>query len=564
MFIGYPDDHSPDVYQFLNLETEKVIMSRNYNWLNKSYGEYMELEVVKIPESDLLQEVNDGNEYEIIEDPDIFEIVSYQDKSENIHDHTEEDENPRVENEESDDEEESSDSDDDNISGNDMITKTRISGVNRALRNLQTFFNPDPWEHIEDSAGVVFIDTGESLMLANIHDGNPEPKNILEAKQSKQWPKWWEAISTEFRNMEEKGVWEIVNRKDIPTGRKVIGNRWVFAIKDDGRYRARTVAKGYSQIPGKDFQENFAPVINDSTFHLIIALKAIMGLQAGQFDIETAFLYGDLEEDLWMVMPDGYDEYYLQHHGKHLDSTQKCLKLKKSLYGLVQAARQWWKKFKEIMKNIGYEPSEIDPCLFIKDKGNNKKAFVIIYVDDGGIFGTEEDIKETIEALRTTFMVKDLGKLEHFVGCRLIQDMNDKNKILIHQPKLLKHLEADFKKLIGKPKQYSTPAGPKTIIMRPEKGDKLISKSEQTIYRSGVGMLLYLVKHSRPEISNAVRELSKVGDGATYGHWKQLMRTIQYVLNSKTIGLRIKPTVLDGTYTLEGISDSEYAGDKDT
>jgi hypothetical protein len=146
----------------------------------------------------------------------------------------------------------------------------------------------------------------------------------------------------------------------------------------------------------------------------------------------------------------------------------------------------------------------------------------------------------------------------------VIQDLNDKNKILIHQPKLLKHLEADFKKLIGKPKQYSTPAGPKTIIMRPEKGDKLISKSEQTIYRSGVGMLLYLVKHSRPEISNAVRELSKVGDGATYGHWKQLMRTIQYVLNSKTIGLRIKPTVLDGTYTLEGISDSEYAGGKDT
>jgi hypothetical protein len=89
------------------------------------------------------------------------------------------------------------------------------------------------------------------------------------------------------------------------------------------------------------------------------------------------------------------------------------LQLIKSLSGFVQAARQWWKKFKEIMKNIGYKPSEIDPCLFIKDKGNNKKAFVIIYVDDGGIFGTEEDIRETIEALRTTFMVKDLGKLKH-------------------------------------------------------------------------------------------------------------------------------------------------------
>ena len=205
------------------------------------------------------------------------------------------------------------------------------------------------------------------MLLANIHDGNPEPKNILEAKQTKQWPKWWESISTEFRNMEEKNVWEVVERKDIPSGRTVIGNRWVFAVKDDGRYRARTVAKGYSQVPGKDFQENFAPVINDTTFHLILALKAMMGLKAGQFDIETAFLYGDLEEDLWMVLPDGYDMYYHEKHGKYLDGTRQCLKLKKSLYGLVQAARQWWKKFKDVMKDIGYLLSDIDPCIFIKD-----------------------------------------------------------------------------------------------------------------------------------------------------------------------------------------------------
>jgi hypothetical protein len=230
----------------------------------------------------------------------------------------------------------------------------------------------------------------------------------------------------------------------------------------------------------------------------------------------------------------------------------------------VQAARQWWKKFKDVMKSIGYLPSEIDPCLFIKNKGNNQKAFVIIYVDDGGIFGTDEDIKETIDALRKNFMVKDLGKLEHFVGCRMIEDPKDEHTMYVHQPKLLKHLESDFKKIMGKPKQYKTPAGPKTTIMRPSKEDQLIKKEEQTIYRSGVGMLLYLVKHSRPEISNAVREISKVGDGATYGHWKQLMRTIQYVLNTKDIGLKIKPHDPENGYTLEGISDSEYAGDKDT
>jgi hypothetical protein len=116
-----------------------------------------------------------------------------------------------------------------------MITKTRISGVNRALKNLQTYFNPNPWEHMEDSAGLVFIDTGENLLLANLllanlHDGYPELKNIHEARQTKKWFKWWEAFRTEFKNMEEKGVWEVVNRKDVPPGRKVIGNRWVFGL----------------------------------------------------------------------------------------------------------------------------------------------------------------------------------------------------------------------------------------------------------------------------------------------------------------------------------------------
>jgi hypothetical protein len=216
------------------------------------------------------------------------------------------------------------------------------------------------------------------------------------------------------------------------------------------------------------------------------------------------------------------------------------------------------------MKSIGFLPSDIDPCLFIKDKGNGQKASVIIYVDDGGIFGAKEDIKETIEALSKSFVVKDLVKLEHFVGCHIIQDPKDKNKVSIHQPKLLKHLEKEFKHLVEKPRYFKTPAGPKTTIICPEKEDNLISKKEQTIYRSGVGMLLYLVKHSRPEISNAVRELSKVGDGATHGHWKCLMRTIQYVLTTRSIGLRIKPIMTEGKYTLEAISDSEYAGDKDT
>jgi hypothetical protein len=199
---------------------------------------------------------------------------------------------------------------------------------------------------------------------------------------------------------------------------------------------------------------------------------------------------------------------------------------------------------------------------FIKEKKNGNKVYLILYVDDGGVFGTKEDVEETIQDLRKIFKVKDLGKLEHFVGCHLIEKQN--NEFLnIHQPKLLKHLSETFGSLLTTTKEYNTPAGPKTMVIRLKHGDPRINKEKQSKYRSGVGMLLYLVKHSRPDISNAVRELSKVCDDATECHWKALMRTIKYLLSTQNIGLKIQPK-FNGEYILKEVSDSEYAGDKDT
>jgi len=127
-------------------------------------------------------------------------------------------------------------------------------------------------------------------------------------------------------------------------------------------------------------------------------------------------------------------------------------------------------------------------------------------------------------------------------------------------------LEEDFKIHITSDRIFKTPASPKTVIMRPQEGDPLISKERQSIYRSGVGMLLYLIKHSRPDLSNAIRELTKVLDGATEAHWKAMTRVIKYVFDTKAYALKLCPK--DGNkklrYDLEGISDSEFAIDKDT
>jgi hypothetical protein len=377
---------------------------------------------------------------------------------------------------------------------------------------------------------------------------------------------WAIAHKHELRSCESRRVWKIVKKCNVPKGRKIIGNRWVFARKDDGRYRARTVAQGYSQIPGKDFHENHAPVIHDTTFHLCLIMMLIHGLDSEQFDIETAFLYGHLEEEIYMEFPDGYEEFLKLEKGEVYGANEHCLLLIMALYGLVQAARQWYKKITSLFAKLNFFPSPADPCLFVKaKKGNEPPAYIILYVDDGAIIGSKTVIKEVISAWSEMVKVKPLGPLKNFVGCHLIRSADNKT-IYIHQPKLLKHLEESFGQFCEKGNRYFlTPAAPKTVIVRPEKDMPLLSVTNQTQYRSGVGMLLYLVKHSRPDLANAVRELTKVLDKATIAHWKALLRTIKFVFDTKSFALKLQPSIRkDLKYDLEVYSDSEFAGDPET
>jgi hypothetical protein len=182
--------------------------------------------------------------------------------------------------------------------------------------------------------------------------------------------------------------------------------------------------------------------------------KTMLKLEAGQFDIKTACLYGKLEEDLWMAIPEGYERYVKEKHKKDINTKTHCLKLTKAIYGLVQAAMQWWKKFKEVLETLNYIPSKADPCLFIKNE-NEKRSYLIICVDDGGICcETRKEIKKMIDKLSKHFVVKDLGNLETFVGCKIINNKtNDTDYIL--QPKLVKHLKQGFGGLVESLKEYT-------------------------------------------------------------------------------------------------------------
>ena len=180
----------------------------------------------------------------------------------------------------------------------------------------------------------------ETCLISAVTSGPTEPKTFQEAWHypiEKERYNWRVAISMEIRCMIERVIWEKTDRKKIPSNRRLIGNKWVFKIKRDGTYRARLVALGYSQVPGIDYTDNFALVAHDVSFRITLARMMVKKLDSLVMDVETAFLYGEIDEEIFMKSPVGMEE---------IDPgslSEDCYQLLKGIYGLCQAARQFWK-----------------------------------------------------------------------------------------------------------------------------------------------------------------------------------------------------------------------------
>ena len=287
---------------------------------------------------------------------------------------------------------------------------------------------------------------------------------------------WREAIRKEFHDMIRRGVWRDFKTSQVPKDRRLIGCKWVFRIKNDGRHRARLCALGYTQIAGIDHQDNFAPVINDVTFRVIMTLLVSNNWEADIVDIETAFLYGELEEEIYIKVPEGLETYLDTMFGP-----DHCFLLNKAMYGLVQAARQFYKKFIKIMtKELGFEKCLADSCLLRRTNGNGT-VLVCVYVDDTMCVGDRKAIDELKKQLEQHFSIKDEGSMEEYVGCTVTR--GNQGTLTMRQPHLLRKIEKEFGEEMDQVRAYSTPAGTRETIMKiKEKDNDLIGlePSKQT------------------------------------------------------------------------------------
>jgi hypothetical protein len=403
----------------------------------------------------------------------------------------------------------------------------------KEMRQLGGWFNPaaqeivkQTKESIDDERADLIIDrtTNEFDFSANSCQPYEEPNSFQEAwdhKDPLQRTQWREAIHKEFRNMYKRGVWPKIKKATVPSNRQTVKCKWILKIKRNGIFRARLVACGYSQIAGVDFTKNYAPVTNDITLRILMVAMIVWKLDAKIVDVETAFLHGDLKEDIYMDCPPGMK-----------NEPDECLQLGKTIYGLLQAARQWRKKLVTILRKIGFKGKYSDPCLMTR-RYELGIIFIALYVDDCLCVGHTAAIKDTIEQLKVNGLeVTVEDKLTDYLSCEINFSKN-KKKAWLGQPHLLLNLEKKFGKTVEKLQTYRTPGTPGVGILRPETEEEKISDEEQSEYRTCVGMLLYLVMHSRPDIADAARELSKSVDGATYASFKEMRRIIKFVLDTK-------------------------------
>ncbi|KAL0446036.1 UNVERIFIED_CONTAM: Retrovirus-related Pol polyprotein from transposon RE2 [Sesamum latifolium] len=317
-----------------------------------------------------------------------------------------------------------------------------------------------------------------------------EPKSFVEAVQHS---KCREAMDRELQALETNCTWILTT---FPTGKKVIGCKWVYKmkLKADGsveRYKACLVAKGYNQVEGIDYIESFSLVAKAVTVRIFIAIAAAHAWPIQQLDINNAFLHGRLDEDVYMLPPDGYPV-----HQKNLQA-------------------------------YGFKQSENDHCLFTMFV-DSAQLSLLVYVDDilitGPSLSTIQNVKDYLHAL---FTIQDLGDIRYFLGLEIARNPSG---TYIAQTKYVLDIIKHTKLLHSK--SVSTPF-PQGLKLSVDCGAKI---EQPDAYRRLVGRLLYL-SFTRPDIFHCVQQLSQFLNHPCEDHWTASLHVVKYLKGCASKGI---------------------------
>uniref|UniRef100_A0A2N9IQ42 Integrase catalytic domain-containing protein n=1 Tax=Fagus sylvatica TaxID=28930 RepID=A0A2N9IQ42_FAGSY len=327
-----------------------------------------------------------------------------------------------------------------------------------------------------------------NVLLCDAKDVD-EPASFSEALHSPDRDEWMTAMQEEMSSMDKNNVWELV---DLPPGRKTIGNKWVLKVKRkaDGsidRYKARLVAKGYTQREGIDYEDTFSPVVRFASIRLILSIVAKQDLELFQMDVKTAFLNGELDEEIYMAQPAGFEA---KGHERKMIEEDHCVYLKRS-----------------------------------------KRSILILslYVDDILLAGNDMDsIVTTKKWLSSTFEMKDMGEANFVLGVKITRDRS-KKLLSLSQGTYIKKILERFHMHNSKPIDTPMEKGCTLSLDQCPKNDEEKNQMSKVPYASAIGSLMYAMLCTRPNICFAVGMVSRYQSNPGPAHWRAVKRILRYL-----------------------------------
>lgn len=368
------------------------------------------------------------------------------------------------------------------------------------------------------------------------------PNSVEELRKRSDWPEWQAAISDEMNSLVKNKTWTLTS---LPPGKNLIDSKWIFKVKhnDAGgivRFKARLVARGFSQRKGFDYESTYAPVAGLTTLRVLLAIANQDGMNLHQLDVKTAFLNGFLEEEIYMRLP------------VEFEAGDLVAKLQKSIYGLKQASRAWNSRFHDFVLTLGFRRSEIDNCLYTATI-SGELVYLLIYVDDILIASHSLNVIIKLKAkLKAEFEMTDMDEVNTFLGLTIVR-RKDEGVMEISQRRYLERLLDRFGMADCKPKQ--------TPLETNMKLEKCTDPSGYTTkpYRELIGCLTYVAVTSRPDICAAVNYYSTFQSCASDVHWNHAKRILRYIKGTLDLKLVMKRST--SCEVIEGYADSDWAGD---
>ena len=394
------------------------------------------------------------------------------------------------------------------------------------------------------------------LTKAN-NETNPSYNQAMRGEEKHLWQA---AMQKEYDALIDNNVWTLV------PWQKAIKSGWVNRkkYKSDGtleRCKSRIVARGNFQVPGVDYDDVFAPGARYSSVRTVLAngskhMQEHPGeYDIDQWDVDTAFLYAKIEEEVYMEQPQGFEKF--GPNGEKL-----VCKLRKSIYGLKQSPRNWNKELHNLMIEDGFVQSNADPCVYIKrctSDATKPPLVVVIYVDDL-IAGGMRKMREAFEkALLGRYKIKKLGRVHWCLGIEILFDIQpDEVKIEMNQTKYIRDLVVKYE--MEGASTMSTPRVKDRVNDDNETCDLNDLLPEDNNYRNITGSVMYAALATRPDIAEAVSVLTRSMQKPTVRNLIAAKRVIRYLKGTSERGLLFSSK---GNEDLVVYADADWAGDRE-